>query len=161
MHIRFRRIEPDDAGLLWEFLYLAVHVPPGHSPYPHDILKIPEIRRYAEAWGRTGDLGYLACDGDEPVGAAWIRMLVGEAKGFGYVDESTPELAMSMLPAYRGQGIGSRLLELVLSEAGRVHAGVCLSVDEDNPAKKLYDRNGFVQVGVTGTSATMVKRFSE
>ena len=158
MQINFRRLEADDAELLWEFLYLAVHVPPGQPPYPRDILKIPEIRRYAEAWGRAGDLGYLACDGDEPIGAAWIRMLVGRRRGSAMWMSHTPELAMSLLPAYRGQGIGSRSSVWSCEMQARNFPGVCLSVDEDNPAKKLYVRSGFVQVETKGNSATMIRR---
>jgi GNAT superfamily N-acetyltransferase len=144
---------------LWEFTYLAVHVPPGKPPYPRDILDIPAIRQYAEAWGREGDMGYVACEGERVVGAAWIRLLGGEPKGFGYVDDETPELAMSMVKEYRGQGIGTGLLSHALEHAAERFPGVCLSVDDDNPAKRLYLRAGFMPVGMVGGSVTMVKRF--
>lgn len=157
--IHIRSLEDGDAGLLWEFTYLAVHVPPGTPPYPRDILDVPAIRQYAEAWGREGDLGVVACDGERVIGAAWIRLLVGEPKGFGYVDDETPELAMSVVNEYRGQGIGSVMLERVLGQATGRFPGVCLSVDDDNAAKRLYLRAGFVPVGLVGKSVTMVKRF--
>lgn len=160
MTLWYRPLERNDAASLWEFLYLAVHVPPGKPPYPRDILDIPAIRRYAEDWGRDGDAGVAAFEGDEMIGAAWIRLLVGGNRGFGYVDDETPELAMSIISRYRGQGIGSALLGRVLEQAAERHTGVCLSVDEDNPAKRLYERAGFVQVELVGNSATMVKRFT-
>jgi GNAT superfamily N-acetyltransferase len=155
----YRALEVGDAGLLWEYTYLAVHVPPGKPPYPRDILELPAIRRYAEAWGREGDMGWVACDGERVVGAAWIRLLVGENKGFGYVDEESPELAMSLMKEYRGQGIGTGLLERLLESAATFYPGVCLSVDDDNPAKRLYLRAGFMPVELVGSSVTMVKRF--
>lgn len=160
MPVTFRSICTADVPLLREFLYLAVHVPPGRPPYPRDILDLPDIARYAAGWGRADDAGFFACIDDRPVGAAWIRMLVGGNRGFGYVDEHTPELAMSVLPELRGQGIGGRLLGMVLDEASRMHPGVCLSVDEDNRARELYLRTGFVPVGMVGNSVTMVLRFS-
>ncbi len=159
MVIQIRALEPGDAGLLWDFTYLAVHVPPGKPPYPRDILEIPALRQYAEAWGRDGDLGVVACDGERVIGAAWLRLLVGEPKGFGYVDDETPELAMSLVKEYRGQGIGSALMARVLDLAAGRFPGVSLSVDDDNPAKRLYMRAGFVPVGLVGRSVTMVKRF--
>lgn len=159
MSIFIRSLEPGDAALLWEFTYLAVHVPPGEPPYPRDILDIPAIRQYAEAWGREGDLGVVACEGERVVGAAWTRLLGGEPKGFGYVDEETPELAMSVVREYRGQGIGTGLLARVLADAAERFPGVSLSVDDDNPAKRLYLRAGFTPVGLVGKSVTMVKRF--
>lgn len=159
METKIRTLGPEDAALLWEFTYLAVHVPPGTPPYPRDILEIPAIRQYAEGWGREGDLGVLACDGERVIGAAWLRRLTGEPKGFGYVDDETPELAMSVLKEYRGQGVGSALMECVLDLAAGRFPGVCLSVDDDNPAKRLYLRAGFLPVGLVGHSVTMVKRF--
>jgi RimJ/RimL family protein N-acetyltransferase len=57
---------------------------------------------------------------------------------------------MGLLPAYRGQGIGRRLLERTLDAA---RAGglsrVELTVREDNPAAiALYERAGFAAEGV-------------
>ena len=50
-------------------------------------------------------------------------------------------------------------LERVLGQAEGRFPGVCLSVDDDNAAKRLYLRAGFVLVGHVGKSVTMVKRF--
>lgn len=149
MAIHIRPLGPGDAALLGEFAYLAVHVPPGQPPYPRDILDIPAIRQYAETWGRAGDIGFVACEGERVVGAAWIRLLIGEPKGFGYVDDETPELAMSLVKEYRGQGIGTSLLARVLEHAAERYPGVCLSVDDDNPAKAVVSARG-VRAGRTG-----------
>lgn len=40
----------------------------------------------------------------------------------------------------RGQGIGRRLLERVQAET---RGGICLHVEPDNPARRLYERHGF------------------
>jgi ribosomal protein S18 acetylase RimI-like enzyme len=58
-------------------------------------------------------------------------------------------LALAVLPAYRGRGIGSRLLLHVISVAERVApssriAALRLTVAETNVgAQRLYARNGF------------------
>ena len=40
-----------------------------------------------------------------PIGAAWLRLLKGDERGYGHVDDETPELGMAVLPAYRGRGV--------------------------------------------------------
>jgi len=54
---------------------------------------------------------------------------------------------ISLLPPWRGQGIGSALLEGVLDEARRTGRAVSLHVDAANPAQRLYARLGFVDTG--------------
>ena len=123
-----------DEWFLWEMLYLALYVPPGQPPFPREILQRPEICRYVEGWGCPFDLGYLALDHGRPIGAAWLRLLRGELRGYGYLDETTPELSIAILPAYRGQGIGARLMTRLLKTAHRRYRAVCLSVLAKNPA---------------------------
>ena len=52
---------------------------------------------------------------------------------------------IALLPPWRGQGIGTALLQALLAEAAReAAAAVQLSVDPRNPARRLYERLGFV-----------------
>jgi GNAT superfamily N-acetyltransferase len=92
---------------------------------------------------------------------------VGDDAAYGYVDDSTPELAIAVDPALTGQGIGGALLKRLLLAAERMFAAVSLSVRDDNPARRLYERFGFRPVDgsgrdnrVGGTSITMVRRFT-
>lgn len=50
---------------------------------------------------------------------------------------------LSLLAAYRQRGVGSRLLRAVQDEAGGSGARASLHVDENNPARRLYQRLGF------------------
>jgi GNAT superfamily N-acetyltransferase len=70
---------------------------------------------------------------------AWLRCFPASEPGYGFVDESTPELSIAVLPAYRGKGIGSRLLERLLQGVD----AASLSCDPANPAWRLYVRLGF------------------
>jgi ribosomal protein S18 acetylase RimI-like enzyme len=154
-----RPLTREDEPVLWEMLYLALHVPEGQPPFPREVLQAPGIRHYVEGWGRPGDMGVLALDGETPVGAAWLRLLTGEDRGFGYVDDETPELSIAVMPEYRGRGIGSEMLRRLLEIAGSRYTAVSLSVSADNPARRLYERFGFRVVRDDGSSLTMVRPY--
>lgn len=156
-----RRLSPSDQPFLWEMLYQSLHVAEGGPPFPRDVIHRPEIAKYVRAWGRAGDMGFVAVDvgSGEPIGAAWLRLLAGDERGYGYVDDETPELGMAVLPGHRGRGVGSELLGRLLGAARGVYRSVCLSVSADNPAVRLYARAGFERVRECGGSLTMLHRF--
>lgn len=63
-----------------------------------------------------------------------------------YVDRSGPEihvLDISLLPEFRGRGVGTHLLTTLLGEAQGVGRGVTLNVARTNRALDLYRRLGF------------------
>lgn len=155
-----RPLSISDQQFLREMLYQSLHVPEGSPPFTRDVIDRPELAKYVSAWGRDGDAGVAAVDAGsgEPIGAAWLRLLAGDDRGYGYVDDETPELGMAVLAEYRGRGVGSDLLRRLLESAGAVYSSVCLSVSADNPAARLYGRAGFELVRECGASLTMVKR---
>ena len=155
-----RELSPSDQRFLREMLYQSLHVPEGGLPFPRDVVERPELAKYVSDWGRVGDMGFVAVDvgSGEPIGAVWLRLLKGSERGYGYVDDETPELGMAVLAKYRGRGIGSALLSRLLDAAGVVYTSVCLSVSSDNPAARLYRRAGFEPVSESGTSLTMIKK---
>ena len=151
-----RVIEPDDYPLLEEFLYQAVFVPEGAPPFPRSIVSKPEISIYIDGFGSKSDFGFVAEQGTQVIGIAWARTI----QAFGFVDDDTPELALSVLPGYRGQGIGTQLLTRllgILNERG--YERVSLSVQKENPAVKLYQRLGFRTVRETQDDYIMLKEF--
>ena len=158
-HIRPLTI--DDEPFLWIALYNAVHVPLGEATPAPEIVREPWLARYVTEWMKqTGDLGFAAEINGSLVGAAWLRRWQQDDHGFGFVDEATPELSMSLLLGHRGRGIGTVLLHRLLVEAEQQFAGVSLSVSKWNPARRLYERSGFKVVGgPDGDSLTMEKRF--
>jgi ribosomal protein S18 acetylase RimI-like enzyme len=74
----------------------------------------------------------------------------GEDVGRLYVDRRTDEIRImdiALLPRHRNRGIGSALLRALLDEATQLGKLVSLHVAEANPAKRLYQRMGFVVAG--------------
>jgi ribosomal protein S18 acetylase RimI-like enzyme len=124
-------------------LFEAAHLAEEGETSVEAAMNHPLIARYVKNWGQPGDLGTIAEVDRFPVGAAWLRLLTGDEKGFGYVDDETPELAIAVLPNFRGQGIGTALLQHLLELAKAIYPAVCLNVRESNPAVRLYERIGF------------------
>jgi ribosomal protein S18 acetylase RimI-like enzyme len=71
-----------------------------------------------------------------------VVLVDGEPAGRLYLyrsDDETRIVDIALLPAYRGKGIGSALLQDVLADGRRVTA----HVERVNPALRLYERLGF------------------
>lgn len=88
---------------------------------------------------KRGEIRLIALDGSKVVG--WCDIGVSEHEGFTHAGR----LGMGVLNEYRGQGIGSRLLEETLSEArDRGFERVELDVYASNiPAIRLYEKFEF------------------
>jgi GNAT superfamily N-acetyltransferase len=97
-----------DQPILWKMLMLAAH-----ETSVEYVKTQPELARYVQDWGRFGDMGFIACLEEVSIGAVWLRLWSGSNRGFGYIDDTIPELAIAVLPEYRGQGIGTKLLRQI------------------------------------------------
>ncbi len=113
--------------------------------------------RYVRGWGRPGDTAVIALESGFPVGAAWFRLFNAAEPGYGFVDESTPELAIAVVPSKRGHGVGDELLVALIEKAQTAgYDRLSLSVEPGNPARKLYERHGFAVVDEGDEAWTMV-----
>ncbi len=126
-----------------------------------EILKTPELAKYVQGWGRTGDVGFIAIstDNQSPIGAAWYRLFKEDDKGYGYVDDETPEIAIAVLPEYRGKGLGQSLMLHLLKQAkldGYQQISLSCGSTNDN-ALHLYQKLGFEKVEVFDISLIMKK----
>ena len=86
----------------------------------------------------------------EQVGRLWVSREPGELR---LVD-------ISLLPAHRNTGLGSSLLRSLQEEAVLTGKPVRLSVARESPARRLYERLGFVltpgaSVNTTGPYLTL------
>jgi ribosomal protein S18 acetylase RimI-like enzyme len=60
-------------------------------------------------------------------------------------------------PRYQGQGIGTAVLTELLAQADQRHLPTRLQVFDINPARRLYERLGFVEVGCTDHKVHMAR----
>lgn len=151
----------DDVDFLWAMLGYASaphEVPPSRLALEADAA----LARYVARWGRSGDVGVVAVDegSGERVGAGWYRSFLSDAPGYGFLDESTPELAIALAPAARGRGLGHQLIASLLGRAHRDGVErLSLSVRTANVAAvRVYEDEGFVGVALApdGLHLTMV-----
>ncbi len=150
-----RRGSRSDVRFLRDMLHHAYYWrerDPGEEPGP--------VARYVKGWGRPGDTAVVALDEGFPVGAAWYRLFRRDHPGYGFVDESTPELAVAVVPSRRGRGLGEALLEALVERAREEgHRALSLSVPSDNDALvSFYEKHEFQRVHEDGGAASITMR---
>ncbi len=145
--LRIRELEPADADFLGVMLYEAIYWDPAKERLPAEfVLAHPQLTIFHAGWGRPGDAGLVAEADGVPAGVVWYRLFTEEEHGEGFVDEATPELAISVADGQRRHGVGTALMNAIHDRARRDgFERISLSVDADNPAKRLYARLGYVE----------------
>ncbi|MET0451817.1 MAG: GNAT family N-acetyltransferase, partial [Mycobacterium sp.] len=58
-----------------------------------------------------------------------------------------PELCIAVVPDMRGSGVGGALLDALFVQCAGTQTALCLNVHVRNPARKLYQRKGFEEIG--------------
>ena len=109
MEIALRKVQQDEEVLVFSFLTLAARMPEGDEPIQKALCD-PALNRYWLRWGRPSDIGIAAevqPDG-MPIACAWLRLYSKEQAGRSFLSEQVPELAMGVIPKYRGNGVGTR-----------------------------------------------------
>ncbi|MDR0905557.1 MAG: GNAT family N-acetyltransferase [Oscillospiraceae bacterium] len=147
---KIRAIKPADYPALADFLA---------EPPSREVVEKPEIALYIDGFGsQKGDIGVVAEQNGKIIGAAWTRII----PGFGHVDDDTPELAISVLPEYRNQGIGAKLLKQLFTQlAQKGFKQTSLSVQKANPALRLYERMEYKTVSENGEDVVMVRELKK
>jgi len=72
--------------------------------------------------------------------------------------DATELVDISLLPQYRGQGIGGKLIRALIEQCAASGAVLRLQVLNGNPAVRLYTRLGFVRTGQDQMYTRMERR---
>lgn len=140
MDYRIREIRQEEYAILDEFLYEAIFIPEGVKAPPKSIIRQPELQVYVSGFGKKDDCCLVAEADGIIVGAVWTRIM----EDYGHVDNTIPSFGISLYQDFRGQGIGTALMEKMLAllrERGYKKAS--LSVQKANYACRLYLKTGF------------------
>jgi ribosomal protein S18 acetylase RimI-like enzyme len=142
---KVRIMRESDYECLNELLYQAIFIPEGVERPSREIVQEPEIFVYIKDFGtQPADLGVVAEQNGQVIGAAWTRII----PAYGHIDNDTPELAISILPEFRGYGIGTNLMKKLFELLRRNgYKQTSLSVQKDNPAVRFYQRLGYKMTG--------------
>jgi GNAT superfamily N-acetyltransferase len=143
-----RDLRPDEQAFLRDMLHAALDWKPGRwLPPKFVLLRIPQVSMFYKGWGRPGDAALVAESDGVLLGLAWYRLFTEEEHGEGFVDVDTPEVAVAVVDGHRGEGIGSALMEAIHARAREQGLRrISLSVDHDNPARRLYARLGYAEL---------------
>ncbi|PRR80949.1 GNAT family N-acetyltransferase [Clostridium vincentii] len=139
-----REMDPDEISILKDMLYEAIFQPDETNLLPREVIQQPELSVFINNWGQSDDLCLVAESDGKIVGAVWTRILAGEVKGFGNIDDQTPEFAISLYKEYRNQGIGTALMKQMLQNLkARGYKKTSLAVQQENYAVNMYKNVGF------------------
>ena len=157
MIYNIREIQETEYAALEEFLYQAIYIPEGTLPPERSILKEPALQLYIQNFGKDkDDYGFVAEIEDKIVGAVWVRIM----DDYGHVDDESPSFAISIFPEYRGQGIGTALMQRMLSHLrDKGYPRASLAVQKANAAFRLYSNLGFKIVDENEEEYIMVYHF--
>lgn len=160
--VTIREGEAADLAFVEQMLYAAFFWN-GEPERPSlaEIRQRPEFASLLAGWGRPGDIALLAEHDGVGAGAVWCRTWTQAEHSYGFIDEQTPELGLGVLERWRGRGFGRALLRALVDTARlRGYPALSLSVAPENPARRLYESEGFVKVGEVGTSWTLRRGLS-
>lgn len=148
--VRVRRIMDGDLGFLCD-LYattraeeLAASGWPQQARQEFLAQQFQFQHRYYQAHYGDADFLLLLLHG-QPVGRLYWREHGTQAT---LID-------LSLLPAHRGLGLGTALLEILAAHADSLRQSISLHVEPSNPARRLYERFGFTTMATYGVYLKM------
>ena len=141
MNYSIREMSQNEYELLNDFLYEAIFIPEGVQPPPKSIIDTPELQVYIADFGKKkDDICFVAEIEGNIIGAVWVRVM----NDYGHIEDGVPSFAISLFKEYRGFGIGTALMKIMLNELSKKgYTRASLSVQKKNYAAKMYQNIGF------------------
>lgn len=90
---------------------------------------------------------------NQPVGRLYIQ--------WNFKSDEIRIIDIALLPAYRGKGIGTAILNTIFQKAAAASKCVTIHVEYNNPAMRLYERLGFRKIGEFNSVYYLMKWIAE
>lgn len=143
--VAFRRLKPDDESLLM-VIYESTRL--------EELALTGWVQAQREAFVKMQfEAQQLHYDKYYPEGRHLIILLNDEPVGRLYVAETEEDLHVldiTILPPYRGGGIGTPIIELLMRRTAEIDKPLHIYVENYNRSHRLFERLGFVKVGESG-----------
>ncbi|HTT88215.1 MAG TPA: GNAT family N-acetyltransferase [Acidimicrobiales bacterium] len=154
--LHLRAALADDLPFIQRMLYEATNRPGEDWPAFEASIHEPPNSRFWRDWTRQGDLGVVAERGGVPVGAAWLRIFLGEELG-PWDDPGIPVVAIGVERFSRGVGVGRLLMRALIEVATTLGVpAVNLTTGTFNEAAvHLYHSCGFKDLAQQGKAVKM------
>jgi ribosomal protein S18 acetylase RimI-like enzyme len=138
--MRIRTITPNDLEHHKALLFVAFWTPDNEEDYTTEILQSSTAKEFYQYWGKKGDIGFFALDQTaKPVGFIQVRHKSAVVSTY----SELPEMAISVVKAFRGNSISKQLFSTLIDHLGAVQ-GIRLKVHPMNQiAISLYRSLGF------------------
>lgn len=157
---KVRQLESYEYDILPLFLYNSIFQSDDEEMLEYSVIKDQSYAKYINDFGKDTDFA-VAWELDGRIaGIAWVRLFDEADESFGYVDEITPELTLSVLAGYDDQLIGPELISIVFNELRLQGAQkVSVSLDINDCYTSMYEKLGFEQlrVNVDNTRVLFIK----
>jgi ribosomal protein S18 acetylase RimI-like enzyme len=154
--IRVRRLLPEDAAQYREIRLEGLRVSPEAFGNTFEVENARPIELFADRIRDSETMG--AFEGAEILGVAGLRANPGPKES-----HKGTLVGMYVRPQARNRGVGRRLVEAVMEVARRRGVELLqLAVVSDNePARRLYARLGFVEYGIEKKSLKQGGRYTD
>lgn len=154
--IRVRRLLPEDAARYREIRLEGLRVSPEAFGNTFELENARPIELFADRIRDSETMG--AFEGAEILGVAGLRTNQGPKES-----HKGMLVGMYVRPQARNRGVGRRLVEAVMEVARRRGVELLqLAVVSDNePARRLYARLGFVEYGIEKKSLKQGGRYTD
>ena len=154
--IRVRRLLPEDAARYREIRLEGLRVSPEAFGNTFEVENARPIELFADRIRDSETMG--AFEGAEILGVAGLRANQGPKES-----HKGTLVGMYVRPQARNRGVGRRLVEAVIEVARRRGVELLqLAVVSDNePARRLYARLGFVEYGIEKKSLKQGGRYTD
>lgn len=154
--IRVRRLLPEDAARYREIRLEGLRVSPEAFGNTFEVENARPIELFADRIRDSETMG--AFEGAEILGVAGLRTNQGPKES-----HKGMLVGMYVRPQARNRGVGRRLVEAVMEVARRRGVELLqLAVVSDNePARRLYARLGFVEYGIEKKSLKQGGRYTD